>query len=389
MTQREWADKDFYAELGVAKTATADEIRKAYRKLARELHPDANPGNKGAEERFKRVNEANSVLSDSEKRKEYDELQAMLASGAFRNGSGGGFGSQQGGSMPFDLGDLFGEGQGAGDLGDILGGMFGRGGGRSRRKTSATPRGGSDVQAEITLDFRDAANGTTLPLNITTPSSCITCHGSGAKEGSTPHTCSKCGGSGYINTNRGAFGFSEPCPECNGTGVIIDDPCPTCHGTGITERTRKISIRIPAGIADGQRIRLAGQGEAGYRGAPSGDLFVTVHVKADKIFGRKGDNLTLDLPVSFAEAALGATVSVPTLGNRVGMKVPPGTSDGKVMRLRGKGIHKANGNVGDLLVTMRIQVPKKLDDEAQDALRDYAEAEKDFGFDPRKNWAGK
>ncbi|MDR7168072.1 molecular chaperone DnaJ [Nocardia kruczakiae] len=387
---REWLEKDFYKELGISSGATQDEIKKAYRKLARDLHPDKNPGDTKAEERFKAVSEAHAVLSDPEKRKEYDEARRLFASGGFGRGGyapGGGYTGGGGFSNEFNLGDIFGgaaAGAGDGGLGDILGGLFNRGGTR----TTSRPRRGSDVETETTLGFREAAQGVTVPLRMTSPSPCTTCHGSGAKPGTSPRVCPHCNGSGVISRNQGAFGFSEPCDDCRGTGSIIDDPCTDCHGTGIQNRTRTITVRIPPGVRDGQRIRLAGQGEAGLRGAPAGDLFVTVHVSQDKVFGRNGDDLTLVLPVSYSELVLGTTVSVPTLEGRVGVKVPPGTADGRTLRVRGRGVPKRGGGAGDLLVTVKVAVPQKLDDEASEALRRYAEAEKAGGFDPRAGWAG-
>ncbi|BDC74275.1 molecular chaperone DnaJ [Prescottella equi] len=388
MSQREWIEKDFYKELGVSSDASADDIKKAYRKLARDLHPDANPGDTKAEERFKAVSEANAVLSDPAKKKEYDEARRLFASGGFGPGAGystGGGGFAGGG---FDLGDLFGGGAAGGDggLGDIFGGLFNRSGGRSA--SSTRPRRGSDVETETTLDFREAAQGVTVPLRLTSPSACTTCHGSGAKPGTSPRVCPRCNGTGVVSRNQGAFGFSEPCDDCRGTGSIIDEPCSDCHGNGVTNRTRTITVRVPSGVSDGQKIRLAGQGEAGLRGAPSGDLYVTVHVRPDKVFGRNGDDLTLVVPVSYGELVLGTTLSVPTLDGRVGVKVPAGTADGRILRVRGRGVPKRGGGAGDLLVTVKVAVPQKLDDPAIEALRTYLEAEKASGFDPRAGWAG-
>lgn len=385
MSQREWIEKDFYKELGVSSNASQDEIKKAYRKLARDLHPDANPGDAKAEERFKTVSEAHAVLSDPAKRKEYDDTRKLFAGGGY--GRGGGFTPGAGGgfSQDFNIGDIFGQANaGDGGLGDLLGGLFNRGGTR----TTSRPRRGADVETETTLGFREAAQGVTVPLRMTSPSPCTTCHGSGAKPGTSPRVCPHCNGTGVISRNQGAFGFSEPCDDCRGTGSIIDDPCVDCHGSGIQNRTRTITVRIPPGVSDGQKIRLAGQGEAGLRGAPSGDLFVTVHVSQDKVFGRNGDDLTLVLPVSYSELVLGTTVSVPTLEGRVGVKVPPGTADGRILRVRGRGVPKRGGGAGDLLVTVKVAVPQKLDDNASEALRRFAEAEKTSGFDPRAGWAG-
>ncbi|MBF6164084.1 molecular chaperone DnaJ [Streptomyces gardneri] len=384
MSQREWIEKDFYKELGISSGASQDEIKKAYRKLARDLHPDANHGDTKAEERFKAVSEAHAVLSDPAKRKEYDDTRKLFAGGGYGRG---GFGPGAGGgfSQEFTFGDIFG-GAGAADggLGDLLGGLFNRGGTR----TSSRPRRGADVETETTLGFREAAQGVTVPLRMTSPSPCTTCHGSGAKPGTSPRVCPICNGTGVVSRNQGAFGFSEPCDECRGSGSIIDDPCVDCHGNGIQNRTRTITVRIPPGVGDGQRIRLAGQGEAGLRGAPSGDLFVTVHVSQDKVFGRNGDDLTLVLPVSYSELVLGTTVSVPTLDGRVGVKVPPGTADGRILRVRGRGVPKRGGGAGDLLVTVKVAIPQKLDGDAVEALKRYQEVERLSGFDPRAGWAG-
>jgi molecular chaperone DnaJ len=228
-----------------------------------------------------------------------------------------------------------------------------------------------------------------MPLRLTSPAPCTNCHGSGARPGTSPKVCSTCNGSGVINRNQGAFGFSEPCTDCRGTGSIIEHPCPDCKGTGVATRTRTINVRIPPGVQDGQRIRLPGQGEAGLRGAPSGDLYVTVHVRPDKVFGRDGDDLTVNVPVSFAELALGTTLSVPTLDGKVGVRVPKGTADGRILRVRGRGVPKRDGGNGDLLVTVKVAVPPSLEGAGLEALEKYAAAEKASGFDPRAGWAGR
>jgi len=385
VSQREWIEKDFYKDLGVSPDATQDEIKKAYRKLARDLHPDANPGDAKAEERFKAVSEANAVLSDPAKRREYDETRRLFASGGMPGGFRPGAGGFSGGTgATFDIGDLFGGAEGG--LGDLFGGLFNRAGGASAGRSR--PRRGGDVETETTLDFRDAVKGVTVPLRLTSPAPCTTCHGSGAQPGTSPRVCPHCNGSGVVSRNQGAFGFSEPCDDCRGTGSIIDNPCSDCRGTGIQNRTRTITVRVPAGIKDGSRIRLAGQGEAGLRGAPSGDLYVTVHVRPDRVFGREGDDLTLVLPVSYGELVLGGTVSVPTLDGRVGLKIPPGTADGRVLRVRGRGVPKRGGGAGDLLVTVKVAIPQKLDEKAAEALQNYLRAEEASGFDPREGWAG-
>jgi molecular chaperone DnaJ len=385
MAQREWVEKDFYKELGVTSDASADEIKRAYRKLARDLHPDTN-SEPSAAERFKTVSEAHSVLSDPAKRKEYDETRRLFAGGGRGRFNGGNFGGFSGDGAEFNLNDLFdAAGQtGGANIGDLFGGLFGRG----AQPRPSRPRRGNDLETETELSFMEATKGVAMPLRLTSPAPCTNCHGSGARPGTSPKVCPNCNGSGVISRNQGAFGFSEPCTECRGSGSIIEHPCQECQGTGVTTRTRTINVRIPPGVEDGQRIRLAGQGEAGLRGAPSGDLYVTVHVKSDKVFGRDGDDLTVTVPVAFHELALGATLSVPTLEGKVGVRVPKGTSDGRILRVRGRGVPKRSGGHGDLLVTVKVAVPPNLEGEAQEALEAYAKAERASGFDPRAGWAG-
>jgi molecular chaperone DnaJ len=380
VSAREWLEKDFYAELGVSSTASADEIKRAYRKLARELHPDANPGDARAETRFKSVSEAYGVLSDPDKRKQYDEARSLF-NGGFRPG-GGGFGGGPGG---FDFGDLFGSGGGrggdVGGLGDLLGGLFGGGRGGMAGAGASRPRRGTDVETEIRIDFTEAVHGATVPLRIASPASCGSCGGTGARAGTAPRPCPACGGSGLVTRSQGAFALSEPCRDCRGTGRIIDDPCTECGGRGVSSRHRTLTMRIPPGVADGQKIRLAGQGEPGMRGAPAGDLYVLVHVTPHPVFGRSGDDLTVTVPVSFPELVSGTTLTVPTMDGSVKLKVPPGTSSGRTLRVRGKGITRRDGRSGDLLVTLQVVVPTKLDRKAKDALDSYAKAT--AGDDPR------
>ncbi|MFG1640370.1 molecular chaperone DnaJ [Amycolatopsis sp. NPDC049252] len=383
MSAREWIGKDFYRELGVSSDATADEIKKAYRKLAKENHPDANAGNAQAEQKFKSVSEAYGVLSDAGKRKEYDEARRLFGSG----GGGFNFPGGAGGSGGFDMGDIFGQAgagagqqQGFGGLGDILGGLFGRG----RTTAGATanrPQRGADVETDVRIDFTEAVKGATLPLRLSSPATCSTCGGNGAKPGTSPRTCPTCSGSGLVSRSQGAFAFSEPCRDCRGRGQIIDDPCPECGGEGVSTRTRTLTVRIPPGVDDDQRIRLAGQGEPGRGGAQAGDLYVRVHVAPHALFGRKGLDLTIAVPVDFTELTLGTTITVPTLEGKVSLKVPPGTASGRVLRVRGKGIAKRDGSQGDLLVTLQAAIPAKLDDKAREALQAYAESM--AGHDPR------
>lgn len=392
MSTKDWLEKDFYAALGVAKDASASDIKKSYRKLARELHPDKNPGNAEAERRFKEVSEAYGVLSDDARRKEYDEARSLFAGGAYRGGFGatgspGGFpGASTGGGSTFDINDLLNRPGGAssggassGGLGDLFGDLFGQSGTR-RAGTPSGPTRGRDVEAEVTLGFDEAVHGATLPLQLTGPGACRTCHGSGARPGTAPHRCPTCGGSGFVSRNQGAFGFSEPCRDCQGTGTIIDDPCPECGGSGVTQQTRTINVRVPAGVRDGARLRIPAKGTPGARGGPGGDLYVTVHVRAHTLFGRAGDDLTLTLPVTYPEAALGATVRVPTLDGSVLVRIGPGTPNGRTLRVRGRGTARRRGGSGDLLVTVEVAVPQNMTAPARQALEAYATAQTD---DPR------
>jgi molecular chaperone DnaJ len=373
MSTKDDLEKDYYAVLGVPSTATADEIKKAYRKLARTFHPDANKGDSAAEEKFKDISAAYDVLSDDKRRKDYDELRRLGATGFRFPGSSGGGRS----AGPQDFSDLFaggGGGAGMGDLGDIFGGLFGRGGRRGGTAPTG-PRRGADVESDVRLDFREAINGVTVPLRLTTEGVCATCHGNGAKPGTSPRTCPTCQGSGQVSRDVGAgFAFAEPCPQCGGRGSLIDDPCPTCHGSGQTGHSRTVNARLPAGVKDGARIRLKGKGAAGSRGGPHGDLYITVHVAAHPVFGRRGDHLTLTAPVTFPEAALGADITVPTLdGTPVTLRVPAGTSSGQTFRVKGRGVPLAKG-AGDLLVTVTVAVPQRIDGIARESLEAYRDA---------------
>jgi molecular chaperone DnaJ len=352
---------DFYTTLGVAKNASQDEIKKAFRKLARQYHPDKNPGDKAAEDKFKEVNQAYETLSDPAKRKQYDELSRLGAFGAgpggFRPGAGGPF-------QGFDP-RMYRQGQGGaqfdmGDLGDILSGLFGgAAGGRGRRRGAER---GADLQVDVTVSFEDSLNGVEARVPVEKQVVCDTCHGSGAAPGTTPKVCPECEGRGAIARNQGLFALSQPCPRCQGQGTIIEQPCPACRGTGVQERARRLNVKIPAGVRDGTRIRIKGKGEAGQRGGPSGDLYVIVHVEPDEVFDRRGDDLEIEVPVSVAEAALGVSVKVPTPGGgRVSLKVPAGTQGGRTFRIRGKGAPRIKGGRGDLRVRVRVDVPRKLD----------------------------
>jgi molecular chaperone DnaJ len=340
--QREWFEKDYYRVLGVAETATAKEIKSAYRKLSRQYHPDTNAGDAAAEERFKEISAAYDVVGDAERRKEYDEVRRLgPAAAGFGGGAPGGFNFE------------------GGDLGDLLGGLFNRqgGGGRQRR---AGPHRGQDLETELHLTFDDAASGVTTTVHLTSDASCGTCHGSGAKPGTAPHVCANCGGRGVVSDNQGLFSFSSPGPVCGGRGSTIDEPCPTCHGSGVERRPREVKVRIPAGVDDGQRIRLKGRGGPGRNGGPAGDLFVVVRMSAHPLFKRKGRDLTLTVPITYPEAVLGADIKVPTLsGDPVTVRVPAGTRSGRTLRVKGRGVTTASAT-GDLLVTVEVAVPSSL-----------------------------
>ena len=343
--------KDLYEILGVPKTASADEIKKAYRKLARRYHPDRNPGDEAAEERFKEIQGAYDVLSDPEKRKQYDQLGSRM----FQGGPGGG-GFQWSGDL--------------GDLGDLFGGLFGRmgGGGASTR---ARPRAqhGADVAVSLNLSFEDSLKGLTTKIPVELDAPCPTCGGSGAEPGTTPTICPVCRGRGVTSEDEGVFAFSRPCPRCGGNGTVIEKPCRTCKGSGRQRRTKRYPVKIPAGVKDGTQIRIKGKGEPGSAGGPAGDLVVTTRVAASPLFERRGSDLVIEVPVTYAEAALGAEVEVPTPDGRVALKVPAGTQDGKLLRIRGQGAPKLNGGgKGDLLARVRVVVPTKLTKAEREAI---------------------
>ncbi len=361
MSERDYFEKDYYATLGVAKDATPGEIAKAYRKMARENHPDAKPDDAAAEARFKAASEAYSVLSSKEKRAEYDKVRDMVA-------HGGGFA----GGGPFTTG-----GQAGGfDISDLLGSVFGQGAGGARgarvRPRGAQPVRGRDLETSVTLDFDDAMAGVTTTLRVMGEARCETCGGSGAAPGTAPVTCDVCGGQGVVASNQGLFSFSEPCRACGGTGRQIPSPCPTCAGTGTQVRARDIRARIPAGVKDGARVRLAGKGEPGPLGGPAGDLFVRVHVADHPIFARSADDLVVTVPITYAEAVLGTLITVPTLDRPVTVRVPAGTPAQKTLRVRGKGVPAGRGRRGDLLVRLEVAVPTKLTRTQKKALEDFA-----------------
>jgi molecular chaperone DnaJ len=353
---------DLYKVLGVSKKASEDEIKKAYRKLARKYHPDRNPDDAAAEEKFKEVQGAYDVLSDPEKRKEYDQ-----------GGMFGGFGGGPGG-QPFGGAAAGGFG---GDFGDILSNIFGRGGGQAQRQR------GRDLETEVSLSFGQAVNGAQIGVTVPKEERCTTCHGSGAKPGTSPTTCPRCEGRGIDAQSQGFFSISQPCPQCGGSGQIVEDPCPTCGGSGLTRQTKRYKVNIPAGVKDGARIRLAGKGEAGPRGGPPGDLYVTTRVAASPVFRRlDGSNLEVTVPITIAEALRGATIEVPTLDGTKKIKVPAGTRHGTLQRLRGEGPPKPRGRGrGDIRYRLEIEVPRELSEEQAKAVDELAEALN--GSDPR------
>jgi molecular chaperone DnaJ len=347
-----------YDTLGVKKGASEAEIKKAYRKLAAQYHPDRNPGDASAEEKFKEVQSAYDVLSDPEKRKQYDRFGSADGRAGFdpRNfnfGSGGNF----------TINDL-------GDLGDLFGGLFGRGGARARRPE---PERGADVEVTVNVSFEDSLRGleTKIPVEVTT--ACRECGGTGAEPGTTPIICPQCNGRGVVSESQGLFALSQPCPRCRGNGTVVEKPCRKCAGTGRERRTRRYTVKIPAGVKDGTRIRLKGKGELGAAGGPAGDLFVVTRVEPSRLFERRGADLVIDVPITYAEAALGATVEVPTpYGERVSLKVPAGTQDGRQLRIRGHGAPKlSGGGKGDLIARLRVAVPKKLTKKQREALQEF------------------
>jgi molecular chaperone DnaJ len=343
--------RDLYEVLGVSKSASKDEIKKAYRKLARKHHPDSNPGDAEAEERFKELQNAYDVLSDPDKRKQYDQLGTRMFEGAGPDGPGG---FQWAGNV--------------GDLGDLFGGLFGRtAGGGPRTRQRGQP--GFDVGVTVTLSFEDSLNGLTTKIPVELETVCSTCKGSGAEPGTSPVICPECRGRGVTSEDEGFFAFSRPCPRCHGNGTVIEKPCRTCHGSGRERRTKRYTVKIPAGVKDGTQIRLKGKGEAGYGGGPPGDLIVTTRVTPSPLFERRGADLLIEVPVTYAEAALGAEVEVPTPDGRISLKVPAGTQDGKLLRARGQGAPKLNsGGKGDLLARVRLDVPKKLTKAEREAI---------------------
>lgn len=366
---RDWVDKDFYQVLGISETASAEEVKKAYRKLAQKHHPDANPGDTAAEERFKEISEAYATLSDPEQRKEYDQVRRLAASGGFQGFGGpggggfGGFGGQQ--VRVEDIQDLLG---GMGGLGDLFG--FG-----SQRSGGGGPQRGADMATELSIGFEDAAFGVETQVAVEGAAPCSKCSGSGAEPGTPVTTCPTCSGRGVVAQNQGFFSFSQPCPQCRGSGKLIEQPCSQCRGRGSENRRRNVKLRVPAGVKDGQTLRLRGKGAPGSFGGPAGDLMVRIRVAPSRTFGRKDNDLTLKVPITYTEATLGTKIDVPTLNGGVRVKIPAGTPSGKTFRVRGKGINPERGRAGDLLVTVDVAVPKKVSKEEKRILEELAEHE--------------
>ena len=362
---------DYYKTLGVDKKATPEDIKKAYRKLARKYHPDRNPGDKDAEARFKEISQAHDVLGDPDKRKQYDSASGPFATGA---GPGGGFGGF--GNFDFD----------ASSMGDILSNLFGGasgGAGRGARQRVRAERG-ADLEAQVSISFDQAVSGAQVPLQVPMQARCETCHGTGARPGTTPTVCPRCEGRGVETQGQGAFSISQPCSLCHGSGTIIEDPCPTCHGSGAVRTVKRLRVNIPAGVRDGSRIRLAGKGEPGRNGGPPGDLYLITHVSQSPVFKRKGNNFEIEVPLTIPEALRGAEVQVPTLDGVKTLRVPPGTAHGTVQRLRGEGPPKLGSGSpparGDLHYRFVIDVPKDLSSDQQSAVEEMSKV---FNGDPR------
>ena len=354
---------DYYKTLGVDKKASAEDIKKAYRKLARAYHPDRNPDDKQAEEHFKEISQAHDVLGDPEKRKQYDNGTGPFAGGASGGPGFGGFGN-----FDFD----------ASSMGDILSNLFSGGGGggsdptrpgAGSRRARSRPQRGRDLETEVRIGFDQSIAGAQIPLSVPTSSVCSTCHGTGAKPGTTPNVCPRCEGRGIESEGQGMFSITQPCSLCGGSGTVIEDPCPTCQGSGAVKTLKKLRVNIPAGVKDGSRIRVPGKGEAGARGGPAGDLYVVTHVDPSPAFKRKGDNLEVEVPLTIPEALLGAEVRVPTLDGSKTLRVKPGTNHGELQRLRGEGPPKLGSKSrGDIHYRFTLDVPSELSDEQRTAV---------------------
>ena len=378
--------KDYYEVLGIGKNATDAEIKSAYRKLAKKYHPDLNPGDKEAEEKFKEVNEANDVLSDPQKRQRYDQFGFAGVDPNYAAANGGGAGGFGGGFGGVDLGDIF---------GDIFGGGFGGGfsgfGGGSSTRTANAPRKGHDIQASVILTFEEAAHGCSKKITINRQDTCPDCGGTGAAKGTSPETCPDCGGRGYVVTQQrtpfGVMQSQQPCSHCGGRGTIIRNPCKTCRGTGKTAARKSLEINIPAGIDDDQNIALRGQGDAGSNGGPAGDVIVHVTVKADPMFERDGYDVTIHVPITFSQAVLGDDVEVPTVDGRIVQHIPEGTQSGTKFRLRGQGIQYLNGRGrGDQYVIVDVEIPKKVTRAQREALKAFEDSMKEDNYEKRKGF---
>lgn len=375
------ADKrDYYEVLGVAKGATDDQLKSAYRKQAKKYHPDLNPGNAEAEAKFKEVNEAYEVLSNKEKRARYDQFGFAGVDPSYGAGAGGaGFGGFGGG---VDLGDIF------GDLGNIFGGGFGFGGGRANPNA---PRKGADQRVGVTISFMEAVHGCSKTITVNKQETCAECGGTGAAKGTSPETCPDCGGRGYVlrqmRTPFGVMQSQEPCPRCGGKGKIVKTPCAACRGSGRTSSRRTLEVKIPAGINDDQSIALRGQGDAGTNGGPAGDVIVIVTVQPDAMFERDGYNVWVTVPITYSQAVMGADVVVPTVDGKVEYTVPEGTQSGTTFRLRGKGIQYLGGRgKGDQYVRVEVEIPKKLNRHQRDALKAFEESLKEENYEKRKGF---
>ena len=378
--------RDYYEVLGIGKNATDAEIKSAYRKLAKKYHPDLNPGNKEAEEKFKEVNEANDVLSDPQKRQRYDQFGFAGVDPNYAAANGGGAGGFGGGFGGVDLGDIF---------GDIFGGGFGGGfsgfGGGSSTRTANAPRKGHDIQASVILTFEEAAHGCSKKITINRQDTCPDCGGTGAAKGTSPETCPDCGGRGYVVTQQrtpfGVMQSQQPCSHCGGRGTIIRNPCKTCRGTGKTAARKSLEINIPAGIDDDQNIALRGQGDAGSNGGPAGDVIVHVTVKADPMFERDGYDVTIHVPITFSQAVLGDDVEVPIVDGRIVQHIPEGTQSGTKFRLRGQGIQYLNGRGrGDQYVIVDVEIPKKVTRAQREALKAFEDSMKEDNYEKRKGF---
>ena len=374
--------RDYYEVLGVSRSASEDEIKKAYRKLAKKYHPDLNPGNAEAEQKFKEVNEAYEVLSDSNKKARYDQFGFAGVDPNYGAGAGGGGGF--GGFTDFDFGDL----------GDIFGSFFGGGFGGNSRSSRSGPQRGESIRVGVTVSFEEAAFGCEKEVTVDRVDQCPTCKGSGCEPGTTPEVCTQCGGSGQVQQRRqtpmGVFATTTTCPKCGGRGKIIHSPCKDCNGTGQQRKRKTIQVNIPAGIDNGQTISLRGQGNAGRNGGPAGDLLITVTVRPHQLFRREGNDVLCEAPITFTQAVLGGEMEIPTIDGKVKYTIPEGTQTGTTFRLRGKGIPNVNGRGrGDQYVTVYIETPRNLNREQKEALKKFSQSLGEHNYEARKNFFSK